>query len=68
MNKPANNNHPGPFCGPEHARMSAELADLRKILGMPEPRWEGREVVASSGVRTAIPMRKFTSEIGGDDE
>jgi hypothetical protein len=35
--KPANNNAPGPWRGPEHARMSAELADLRKVLGMKEP-------------------------------
>ena len=60
--KPANTNTPGPCVPPAVHEMRAGLADLRKILGMPEPRWEGCEVVASSGERTAIPMRNYSSE------
>ena len=47
----------------------AGLADLRKILGMPEEmRVDNIETVAKSGERTPIRMRKFTSDVGGDDE
>jgi hypothetical protein len=67
--EPANNNHEGPWCGPEHARMSAGLAELRERLGMPEEmKAESYEVVATSGERSLIPMRKYTNDIGKDDE
>jgi hypothetical protein len=75
--EPANNNEPIPYVSPEHVKMSAGIAEMREALGMPDPelftdilamRVEQLETVASSNQRTAIPMRKFTTEIGGDDD
>jgi hypothetical protein len=67
--EPANNNQEGPWCGPEHARMSAGLADLRKVLGMKEPEEEMRadsyEVMTSKP--RIRPARNYRDEVGGDD-
>jgi hypothetical protein len=64
---PANNNTEGPWCGPDSARMHAELADLRKILGMKEPEEpmhvESYEEVASkSRIRPARNYRDKASD------
>jgi hypothetical protein len=75
--KPANANTPGPCVPPAVHEMRAGLADLRQILGMPDPeliadivamRVDNIETVASSGERTAIPMRNYNSEAGKGDE
>jgi hypothetical protein len=68
--EPANNNEPVPFVSPAHVQMHAGIAEMRQRLGMPEEpmQADGYEHVATSNQRTPIPMRKFTTEIGGGDE
>jgi hypothetical protein len=76
--EPANNNEQIPYVSPEHVKMSGGIAEMRKLLGMPDPefaldilamRIEGHlEHIASSNRCTPIPTRKFTSEIGDGDE
>jgi hypothetical protein len=67
---PANNNTEGPWCDPDSARMHAELADLRKVLGMKEPeepmRGDSYEVVASAP--RVRPARNYRDNIGVDNE
>ena len=69
--KPANTNTPGPCVPPAVHEMREGLADLRKILGMPEPeepmRVESYETVAREP-RVGRPARNYRDCIGGDDE
>lgn len=69
--EPANNNQHGPWVSPAHAEMNGGLANMRKILGMPEPEEqmivESYETVASTP--RVRPMRSnYNSEAGKGDE
>ena len=67
--EPANNNEQVPFVSPAHVEMHAGIAEMRQTgHGGRDARRKTVSTVASSHQRTAIPIRKYTSDIGDDDE